>query len=185
MSNITELIKYLSSLTRDNLLPVGIVLLLGILAVVSFEIQTSQFELDKLSKSADLLIKVEPLTRSKDENIKKLSDLVIFELSEILTEKKSDSQLSIEPAILLALLLGLPWVAMSFVGIGEAFQGESDWYYGTIGALTIGFIFGFIGYLIPTNIHWFYRYVVMPIIITGTTLFLFYKLGDKDEESNV
>lgn len=154
------------------------------MAVVSFEIHTSQFELEKLTKAADLLVKVEPLTKSESDSVKKLSDLVIQELNEILSEEKPSSELPFEPPVLLSLLLGLPWVAMSLIGIGEAFQGESDWYYGTIDTLIIGGIFAFIGYSIPTDIHWFYRYVVMPIVITGATMFLFYMVGD-DDESNL
>ena len=184
MDTLTELTKLFVSLTASKAAAVVLFLLFMIILAVAYEIHTSQLQIEKLSRVAALLDEIEPLTKSENEAVKSLADRLVSKASELLSERDSYLQLPIDQQLMLALLLGAPWVLLSLVGIGEAFQGESDWYYGSIGSLFIAALFGLIGYIVPIDIHWFYRYVAFPVLLTGGTFFFFWMFGHDDTESD-
>lgn len=183
MGEISDSIKVITSLTSAKAAALAVVFLFLIGMVVVYEIQTSQFQLTRLSRVTELLTELEPLTQADSPEIQRLARSAAAELALAMERDSEVGSTPIDPRILLAILLSAPWAILSLVGFGEAVQGVSDWYYGTLGCLLIGGVFGVIGYAIPVDIHWFYRYVCLPILLTGTTLFTFWAIGNAEGDS--
>jgi len=182
MSEISDTIKVITTLTPGKAAGLAVIMLFLIGMVVAYEIQTSQFQLVRLSSVTELVTEVEPLVQSENADVQQLAQKVLAELTMIMDQDSGISQTPIDPRILLVFLLSTPWAILSFVGIGEAIQGVSDWYYGTIGCVVLGLVFGFIGYSIPVDIHWFYRYVCFPLILLGVPFYIFWVIGDSDDD---
>lgn len=182
MSDLSDAIKVITSLTPSKAAWLAVIMLFLIGMVVAYEIQTSQFQLERLSNVTELVTEVAPLVQSENAQVQELAQKILIDLTLIMDQDTSVSQTPIDPRILLIILLSTPWVIMSFVGIGEAFQGVSDWYYGTIGCVAFSLVFAFIGYSIPIDIHWFYRYVCFPLILLGVSFYIFWVVGDSEDD---
>jgi len=183
MSEISEIIKTVTSLTAKKAAVLGVLMLFLIGAVVSFEIHTSQFQLDKLSRISAVLKGLAPLVSSDSKEVSTVAKKLVSELNLVLEQESVADPTPTDPRVLLVLLLSSPWLILALVGVGEALEGESDWYYGVAGCLFIGLMLGLLGYSVPTEIHWFYRYVCIPIFLTGVLLFIFYAIGDDKDEN--
>lgn len=59
---------------------------------------------------------------------------------------------------------------------------EPDWQYGLFGCLFLAAVLGGVGYVLPTDILWFYRYLVIPLVVYSALLGLFYVAGDDERE---
>ena len=85
--------------------------------------------------------------------------------------------------IALALIVGLPWLVLSVVGLVEAVRRNPDWQYGFFGCLALAILLGGVSFGIPTDVHWFYRYVVFPLAIYSALLGFFFVAGEEDIKS--
>ena len=171
-------------LTVTKLVVILVVVVAAAGGVVAYEIQTANFELDKYAKTATLLKDLDALSLSENSSIATTADIIVGRVARILEEHQADRSLSEgQHRVALALILGLPWAVLSMTGIFEGIRKEPDWYYGLFGCLFLASVLGSIGYYLPTDIHWFYRYVVIPLVILTTLLGLLYVAGDDDPAS--
>lgn len=162
------------------------ILALGVIAIVSYELTTSKFRLDKYQQAAELLVTLGPLLESSSESVRLSAQEMAEDVKAILLKEiNTQSGLSAEEhRKALVLLMSLPWVIFSLSGIVELFQGAKDWAYGVLGCLFLAFFFGFASYYVPPDLHWFYRYLVIPFLTYGVTLSIFYILSGDDEEKS-
>lgn len=162
------------------------VLALGVIAIVSYELTTSQFRLEKYQKASELLATLGPLLESSNESVRLSAQEMATDVKAMLL-KEITAQSGLNPdehRKALVILMSVPWIIFSFVGIVGLFQGVKDWAYSLLGCLFLAFVFGFASYYVPPNLHWFYRYLVIPFLTYGVTLSIFYALSDDDEEES-
>ena len=171
-------------LTTRQMVVLLVVMALTLGGVVVYEIQTSNFQLQKYATATMVLKDLDILASSDNVGIASSADAIVKRISEILAETHADPSLSqSQHRIALALTLGLPWVVFSVAGIVEALRREPDWHYGFFGCLFLAVVLGSVGYMIPTDIHWFYRYLVVPVVVIAALLGLFYVAGEDDEDA--
>ena len=141
----------------------------------------ANFALERYAKAAEILKDVESTSRSMNEDIASASELVAARVGELLGERRAAPALSASRhRVALALIVGLPWLVMSVVGVVEAVHREPDWQYGLFGCLALAILLGGVGYAVPTEVHWFYRYLVFPLVRYSALLVLFFVAGDAD-----
>ena len=170
--------------TARKLVVVLVLAVTGGLGVVVYEIETASFALDKYGRVATMLKDLESTSRSTNESIASSTALIADELEELLAGTGAPSALSVrEHRIALALIVGLPWLVLSIVGIVEGVRREPDWQYGFFGCFALAVLLGAVAYVIPTEVHWFYRYVVFPFAVYSGLVGLFYAAGKEDVES--
>ena len=160
------------------------ILALGVIAIVSYELTTSKFRLDKYQQAAELLSTLGPLLDSSNESVRLSAQEMTEDVKAILLEGIS-TQSGLSPEEhrrALVLLMSMPWIIFSLIGIVELFQGVKDWAHSLLGCLFLAFVFGFASYYVPPDLHWFYRYLVIPFLTYGVTLSAFYVLSNDDEE---
>ena len=167
--------------TKKLLIILAITVLAG-LSVVSYEIQTANFTLDKYAQATAILKDIDALSSSQDTSIAVLADAMVVSIEEILSETEADPSLSeFQHRLALTLIIGLPWLLLSIIGIVEGVRRVPDWQYGLFGCLTLAALLGGIAYTIPTDIHWFYRYILIPLATYSFLVALFYAAGDDDD----
>lgn len=167
--------------TRRKLALTLIVAVVAGLGVTMYEIETASFALEKYAKAASILKDLDAVSSSKNSDVVAVAAVTTDRLREILAESHADRSLSdAEHRVALALILGLPWVVLSVIGVVEGVRREPDWQYGLVGCLFLAAILGGVGYWLPTDLHWFYRYLVTPLVIYLSLLGLFYAAGTDD-----
>ncbi|SFX42114.1 hypothetical protein [Marinospirillum alkaliphilum] len=178
--------KTISELSAKRVAVICATLAVGIIGIVSYELATSTFRLDKYQKAADLLSSLEPLLESRNETVRSSAQEMAANVKSIMLNEPGESfgLTSDQHRIALVILMSVPWIILSFVGIIEKFKGDPDWAYGLVGCLFLAFLFGFASYYVPSDLHWFYRYVAIPFVTYAVALSLFYAVSDDDEKNN-
>lgn len=185
MQSLEFIEKTISDFSIKRIAILFVMLALGVIALVSYELTTSTFRLDKLLKVSELLVELEPLLSSENEFVSSSAQEIVEQVQEIiLNEQNTNIGLtSDEQRRALVILMSVPWLLFSLTGFYEAWKKEPDWGYGVIGCFVLAFLFGWASYYIPTDIHWFYRYIVIPILSYGVLATIFYSIADDDEEN--
>lgn len=159
--------------------------LLG-LGVAVYLIETADTELEQHARAAAILKDLEVvMTASENPDVVSAAATIARRVKEIVAEAtEANGSLSEEGhRVVLALIMGLPWAVLSLIGIVEGVRRESDWEYSLFGPLALAALFSAVAYAIPVEIHWFYRYVLIPVavyIIVGGGL----TLAGKDESED-
>lgn len=168
-------------ITARKLVIVLVLALAGGVGVVVYEIETSNFAMAKYAKAAAVLKDLEASSASTNEGIAAAANLIVERVGELLEETGADPGLSESGhRIALAMTVGLPWLVFAVTGVVEAVRREPDWQYGLFGCLALAVLLGGVAYSIPTQVHWFYRYVVFPFVVYSGLLGLFFAAGDED-----
>lgn len=185
MNEFLELIsKFASNLNRRSLAAIAIAVAFAILVTVAHEIFTSRLALDKYASAASLLRDLDFLTRSENEAVSSSANQILREVESIVKGAAEEHQ-RLSPTqhrIALAFVMGFPWVALSLVGVVEAFRHEPDWEYAVFGCLFLGLLIGSTAYFIPPSMHWFYRYIFIPVLTYSVMLSVFYAVADDDNK---
>jgi hypothetical protein len=183
MQSLEFIEKTISDFSIKRIAILFLLLALGVIATVSYELTTSTFRLDKFLKASELLVELEPLISSKNELVRDSAEEIIEQVQAILLQEQNSNigLTTEEQRWALVILMSVPWILFSLAGIYEAFAKEPDWAYGVIGCWAIAFLFGWASFYIPTEIHWFYRYIVIPILSYGVLTTFFYSIADNDE----
>lgn len=185
MGLITAIVE---SLTRGpiTIKTLAVMLVVGVaagLGVVGYEIETANFALEKYARAAGVLKDLDAVSSSKDSRIGSAADVIVGRVEDILAETRPDPSLSeSQHRMALALILGLPWAVLSIAGIVEAVRREPDWQYGLFGCLFLAALLGSVAYYVPTDIHWFYRYLLIPLVVYSALLGMLFVAGDDEAE---
>ena len=152
--------------------------------MVAYEIETANFALEKYARAAAILKDLDAVSSSTNEGIAAATDLVAERVGELLATARADPSLNEnQHRVALALIASLPWLVLSAIGVLEAVRRVPDWQYGLFGCLALAALLGSVGYYIPTDVHWLYRYVVFPLVTYSALLGLFFAVGDEDGET--
>ena len=144
--------------TERKLVVVLVLAVAGGLGVVVYEIETANFSLERYARAAAILKDLDASSTSTNERIATAANLVAGRVGELLVETRTDPALSERGhRIALTLIVGLPWLVLAVVGVVEAVRREPDWQYGLFGCLALAALLGGVAYVIPTEVHWFYR----------------------------
>ena len=166
-------------LTGSKLLVTVVISVIAGLGVVAFEIQTANFVLEKYARSTAILMDLDALSSSDDPRIGPLADSLVEGIENILSEHQADPSLSdTQHRIALAMIMGLPWLVLSIIGIVEGVRRVADWQYGLFGCLALAALLGGTAYMVPTGLHWFYRYVLLPLATYSVLVGLLYMISD-------
>ena len=169
--------------TTTKLLIILVLAVVGGLAVVVYEIETANFALEKYARAAAVLKDLDAVSSSTNEGVAAAADLVTDRVGELLAMARADPSLTEnQHRLALALIASLPWLILSIIGVVEAVRREPDWQYGWFGCLALATLLGGVGYHIPTDVHWFYRYVFFPLATYSALIGLFFAVGDEDGE---
>ena len=165
----------------------GVVLALAIaggVAVVVYEIQTANFALYKYARAAAILKDLEEASTSTNVGIASAAGVVADRVGELLAETGADPSLSeTDHRVALALIVGLPCLVMSIVGVVEGLRREPDWQYGLFGCLALALVLGGVAFGVPTEMPWFYRYVLFPLAVYAGLVALFLTAEGEDDET--
>lgn len=178
--------KLIEGLTRKVFGPLVGTVVLG-LALIIFLIETGDTELETYAKAAVVLKNLEDLASSNNQDVVSASETIAGQVKDIVASAADTDRLLSEGGhrTALALVMGLPWAAFSLVGIVEGIRREPDWEYGFLGCLALAALLGIGAYAIPTDIHWFYRYLLIPIGVHLLLGVFFVACDDEADESGV
>ena len=79
------------------------------------------------------------------------------------------------------MIMGLPWLLLSIIGVVEGVRRVEDWQYGLFGFMALAALFGGVAYMVPTDVHWFYRYVLFPLATYSVLVALLFMVGNDDD----
>ena len=157
------------------------------LVVAIYLIETADTELERYAKAAAVLKDLEGvMTASGNPDVISASETIAERVTDIVAEAtETDESLSDGwHRAILALVMGLPWAVFSMVGVVEGTRRESDWEYGLFGCIALAVLLGGAGYAVPPEIHWFYRYLLMPIAAYGVLGGVFLAAGNDEADEN-
>ena len=169
-------------ITRPMLWGVLAFTVIGVLAVVIFEIQTANFALEKYARATAILKDLDGLSSSEDARIAPLADSLVDRVATILSETQANPSLSATGhRLALVMIMGLPWLILSTIGVVEAVRRVEDWQYGLFGFLALAALFGGVAYMVPTDVHWFYRYLLLPLATYSVVVTSLIVIGNDDD----
>lgn len=151
-------------------------LLICILLAISYEITTASLTIEKHSKSINILKDLDTLISSKNKEISETSKVILSNIQKDLITKPQEN--SDNSRLVLPLIMAIPWLIAAIFSIIEARKKQPDWEYGLLGCVVLTAIFGGTSYFVPTDLHWFFRYICIPLFTFTIVGITFYKLGN-------